>query len=64
MKTTIKAIMRLIYGVRGGIKPPLGPMAGTHADIGYRVRFWWWVRVQRLYVWTGLPEDWHKWMER
>lgn len=51
-------LLAKIYGVRGGLKPPLGgPFAGRF----YPVRYRWWKEMSRLYNWSGLPDRWEAW---
>lgn len=60
MKTQIKMalafVLRRIYGVRGAIKPPLGPYNTPLRKARHR----WWLVVNKLYKWSGLPEEWHR----
>lgn len=55
MKRITNAIMRRIYGVRGGIKPPI---KGTRF---FRLRSWWNGVANWLYDWCGIPDEWEAW---
>ena len=50
----IRFFLRLFYGVHGSLKPPL---RGVPC---YRLRHFWWKRVNALYLRSGLPEQWWK----
>lgn len=49
MKYLIKSILKSIYGVRGGLRPPLGRPFFKYS---------WWRLVNSLYTWSGIPEQW------
>lgn len=51
-------VLARIYGVRGTLKPPLG---GPHAGLFYLIRYRWWMAINRLYHWSGLPARWWAW---
>lgn len=56
MKTIIRLLYRLRYGVRGAIKPPLNWNRMNSRWYRYRYRVW---RIEaRIYDWTGLPAQW------
>lgn len=69
MKRVVAYLLALRYGVRGGLKPPLGFLDTVAnrpplpARIRYRIRLWWWRRMSRLYDWSGLPDRWHGWRD-
>lgn len=52
----IKSLYRLKYGVRGALKPPLGPQRG----FAYFWKFIFWKAENAVYTWTGLPDEWFK----
>lgn len=52
MKKSIAYVLSRIYGVRGGLKPPLGGC--KH----YRMKHFIWKHINALYSWSGLPERW------
>lgn len=65
MKLILRLILRPIYGIRGGIKPPLGPppaFTGIRWSrprlLLYRVRRKWHRIISRLYAYSGLPDRW------
>jgi hypothetical protein len=54
----ITFLLRLFYGVHGGIKPPL------RGAFLYPLRYWWWKRVNALYMRSGIPEEWWDWFRK
>lgn len=59
-KRALAFVLRRIYGVRGAIKPPLGPYNTPLKSARYK----WWKIVSSLYKWSGLPEEWHRHFSR
>jgi hypothetical protein len=58
MKRFIRAIYLLRYGVRGAVKPPKNwNRAGS---LAYRWHYCMWGLEDRIYTWTGLPDEWWK----
>jgi len=53
-------LMRLRYGTRGGLRPPLN--RGGASSLLYRLRLWCWQIDSRLYRRTGLFKKWWRWM--
>jgi hypothetical protein len=47
------------YGVRGALKPPLGP----HNTPWKRWRYLCWAIDNRIYHSTGLPRRWRRWSQ-
>lgn len=60
LRYIVALVFRAIYGVRGGLRPPLG---GPAAGRLYPLRHAAWRVLNRLYSWSGLPEQWHRWRE-
>jgi len=58
LKRVVRAALEKVYGVRGGIKPPLG---GPKAGLLYPLRHRWWQAMSAIYKWTGLPDKWGAW---
>jgi len=56
----VASVLKRIYGVRGSLKPPLG---GPHAGLLYPVRYRAWKLTNRLYHWSGLPDQWNAWYD-
>ena len=61
MKLLLRYLYRKWYGVRGGLKPPIGFYRIEHVSIFqyavYRYRLRIWMLEEALYRWTGLPEE-------
>ena len=53
------------YGVRGALKPPLGPdQRRTISPLRlawYRWRLLFWRADNALYQWCGIPSEWAEW---
>jgi hypothetical protein len=64
MKRLIRQYMLWRWGLRGSLKPPLGPYYPTITmyprplPLWYRWRYWCWELEKKAYHWTGLPNEW------
>ena len=64
MRHLIAMVLKNQYGIRGGLKPPLGKWHPTLAEkLSYSIRFRVWKLMDALYTYSGLPKQWHQWVE-
>lgn len=61
-RVPIRSLYRLRYGVRGGIKPPINWNRAN--SLLYRWRYRCWLIEEKIYHWTGLPDEWWAAMQR
>jgi len=59
LRPIVRFILRHIYGVRGGLKPPIN--VGCRNTRRYRITRRIWKAMDRLYNWSELPLDWLMW---
>jgi len=58
----LRFIMKVRYGTRGGLKPPLNYGFMRRWPFWYRWQVFCWKVDNKLYTLTGLPEDWMRWV--
>jgi hypothetical protein len=56
LRRFVRLLCRWRYGVRGAIKPPLN--WNRAYSLRYRIRYRIWQWEERVYKWTGLPDEW------
>lgn len=58
LRRLVRLLCRWRYGVRGAIKPPLNWNRAN--SVRYRIRYKVWKIEERIYQWSGLPDEWWK----